>query len=356
MKPGLIKYFPYFLFLYHLVFAWWAYDYVNENNGDAVRYWLVGQNMESVYWSDFLRPGTDAVKLITYPLVKYLQLSPLLGCLFFSAISGYGFFRLGKLISKAEQTSSLLLIAAALLLLLPNAHFWTSLIGKEALLFLPMVLIAEMIYKGKYCSVVSFISFFVMAWIRPHLAFVVLVAFMAALIAKGEISRKIKMGLIIAGTISIAGLYYLLEKITNAKDGLLPKIQRLYEAHNLKLKETSAYVPLEDYVYPYKLFTFYFRPLPLERNGMHYQILGIENLLFLVLFLGMIYLLIRHFKNLNWTVFPIFSILFLILYGTMLAYGYANFGMIVRAKALVLPIVFFLMVFILGKKNTKPGF
>jgi len=350
MKSALIKYFPYFLFLYHLVFAWLAYDYVNQNNGDAVKYWLVGRNLSNVHWLDFLGPGSDFIQFICFPLVKFLHLPGWAGCLIFSAWSGIGFIRLWKLI-KSETADSLLLIVAALLLVLPNAHFWTSVIGKEALLFLPMVLIAEKLYKGKYFSVISFISFFLIAWIRPHLAFVLLAAYMIALLWKGEISRNARVGFIIAGLISVVGLYFLLEKITNAQDGLFQKIERLYGVHNLKLRETSAYVPLEDYVYPYKLFSFYFRPLPWEKEGFYYQIVGLENLIHIVLFLGLVYLFIRWYKNIKLKAYAVFAFLFLVFYASMLVYGYANFGMIIRAKAIVLPVMLVFSLSVLAQRK-----
>lgn len=355
MKPKLFKYFPYFLFLYHLVFAWVAYDYVNQNNGDAVKYWLVGKNLSNAHWLDFLGPGSDFIQFICFPLVKFLHLPGWAGCLIFSTWSGIGFIRLWKLI-KSETADSLLLIVAALLLVLPNAHFWTSVIGKEALLFLPMVLIAEKLYKGKYFSAISFISFFLIAWIRPHLAFVLLAAYMIALLWKGEISRNARVGFIIAGLISTVGLYFLLKKITNAQDGLFQKIERLYGVHNLKLRETSAYVPLEDYVYPYKLFSFYFRPLPWEKEGFYYQVVGLENLIHILLFLGVIYLFIRWYKNIKLKAYAVFAFLFLVFYASMLVYGYANFGMIIRAKALALPAVFLLLVFIIGERKPKSDF
>ena len=350
MKSALIKYFPYFLFLYHLVFAWLAYDYVNQNNGDAVKYWLVGRNLSNVHWLDFLGPGSDFIQFICFPLVKFLHLPGWAGCLIFSAWSGIGFIRLWKLI-KSETADSLLLIVAALLLVLPNAHFWTSVIGKEALLFLPMVLIVEKLYKGKYFSVISFISFFLIAWIRPHLAFVLLAAYMIALLWKGEISRNARVGFIIAGLISVVGLYFLLEKITNAQDGLFQKIERLYGVHNLKLRETSAYVPLEDYVYPYKLFSFYFRPLPWEKEGFYYQIVGLENLIHIVLFLGLVYLFIRWYKNIKLKAYAVFAFLFLVFYASMLVYGYANFGMIIRAKAIVLPVMLVFSLSVLAQRK-----
>lgn len=92
-----IKYFPFILVVYHLVFAWFAYDYVNQNNGDAVRYWFVGVDLSRSSWFDFLYPGTSTIYFLNYPLVYYLNLSPLLGCFLYSAWSGYGFYRLGSL-------------------------------------------------------------------------------------------------------------------------------------------------------------------------------------------------------------------------------------------------------------------
>src|SRR5690606_38593132 len=233
MKIRLIRYFPYFLFFYHLLFACIAYDYVNRNNGDAVQYWFVGKNLNAIRWSDFLGPGTDAVKLITYPLVVFLKMPPLLGCVLFSMLSGYGFIRLWNLAKNTGNQHKYLPVVSALILLLPNAHFWTSLIGKESLLFLPMVLLTEMIYKEKYYSVVGFISLLIIAWIRPHLAFVIVLALVIVLFWQGNLNRKAKTLWLAAGFLAVTGLCFLLQKLTHAQESLFLKIQNLYAAHNL---------------------------------------------------------------------------------------------------------------------------
>ncbi len=304
------KAFPYFLFLYHLVFAWFAYDYVNQNNGDAVKYWFVGKNLSHANWLDFLGPGSEFIQFITFPFVKYLQLPGWAGCLLFSALSGIGFVRLWGLLKEIATGNRVLLWVSIAFLLLPNVHFWTSLIGKEAMLFLPIVLITEEIYKKRYFSVQILLSFLLIAWVRPHLAFVFLVAYGTAVFWKGEIALKTKS--ILAGLTLGCGavLYFLLSQITHARDGLITKIVRLYEAHNLKLKGTSAYVPMEEYSFPYKLFTFYFRPLPLEKQNLHYTLIGFENLFLFILFIGILILVFRNFKSIRWGVFQVFAMVF----------------------------------------------
>lgn len=351
-SQSILKYFPYFLFFYHLGFAWFAYDYVNQNNGDAVKYWFVGKNMEKLSWFQFLNPGTDAIKFICFPFVKYLHLPGWAGCLIFSALSGIGFLKLWKLLKEISGERRFLLALSMILLLLPNAHFWTSLIGKEAFLFLPVVCIAEKIYRKEFWAWSLFLSFFIIAWIRPHVAFVFLLAYVISIIWKGEFSVRIKAFLGILGIVLASGLYFLLSRITQAQTGLFEKIQRLYAAHNFKLKGTSGYVPLEDYVYPYKMFTFYFRPFPLERNGLYNQIIGVENLIWLIGFLLVSYGVVRWFKKIKWTVFLLFAVFFLLLYGTMYAYAYANFGMIIRTRTLAFPC---LLVFVINVLSLRAG-
>ena len=350
---SILKFFPYFLFLYHLGFAWLAYDYVNQNNGDAVKYWFVGRNMEKLEWLSFFQPGTEMVKFITYPFVKYLHLPGWAGCILFSAFSGWGFLKLWKLLKAQSHENQNLLLFSMFLLLLPNAHFWTSLIGKEALLFVPVVWILSEILKKKYFSIFLILSFFFIAWIRPHVAFVFFIAYGIALIWKGEFSLRIKAGIGAVSVLGIGILYFLLGKITRSQIPLTQKIENLYAAHNFKLKGTSGYVPLEEYSYPYKMFTFYFRPFPMEKTNLYSQIIGLENLVFFILFLSILYVGIRKFKTINWNVFHLFSVLVLIFYGSMFAYGYANFGMIIRAKALVFPIILVFSISILSQWKSQ---
>ena len=341
--PTFQKYFPYFLMLYHLAFAFVGWQYIMHDHGDATRYWFEGQDLSGKSWLDFLQPGTDVIKIITFPLVKYLKLPFWAGFVIFSAWSVSGIYRLWKILLNLCGENKVLILLSALLLLLPNLHFWTSLIGKEAFLFVPVVLITDHMLKGKYSTFPMISSFVILAVVRPHTAFVFLAACILAVLWKGNISAKAKGILAVAALFGGIALYALLSQITNARQGLFNKIERLYAAHNLKLKATDAYVPLEEYSYPYKMFTFYYRPLPFEKKDFYYQIIGVEDLLFLLISAIAFYGFVRHFRHFKWNVFSVFAVLLLLLYGTMYVYAYANFGMIVRTRVLVMPVFFLLM-------------
>lgn len=345
-----LKSFPYFLILYHLVFAWFAYEYVNQNNGDAVKYWFTGVKMENLSWGQFLQPGTSAIYMISYPFVKFLKLSPLIGCFLFSAWSSIGFWRLWKLAMNALPNRWLTFFPLILVSLLPNVHFWTSLIGKEAFLFPLLVFFLEKMYQKQYTSWVLFLSLFAIFWVRPHLGLLLVGSFgiVYLFLSKNTWQWKAKLATILLGLAGVS--YYLLGKITQAKEGLFQKVLNLYAAHNEKLKSTSAYVPLEEYPYPFKLFSFYFRPLPFEKSGFLYTVLAIENFISLILFGFCIYLASRNFKAMFQHQVFVGILLFLLVYGTVFGLGYANYGLIVRTKSLVFPFVF-LAIFLLLNYN-----
>lgn len=356
MNRWVLKYFPYFLMVYHLMFAWLAYDYVNQNNGDAVKYWFIGKNLSKTQWSDFLYPGTIGFQLFTFPLVKYLKISPLLGCFLFSAWSGYGFYRLWNLLKPMLEKSIYLLMSGIVLLLLPNVHFWTSLIGKEALLFLPMVLIIEHIYKEKYGSISLILSVAILGWIRPHVAAMFLMAWIISVLIKSNFSFKKKINFSMISLGLGLGVYFLLMKATNATEGVLQKISRYYEVYRVSMKKTRAYVPLEDYTYPYKLFTFYFRPLPFEKNNFYYTMIGLEGLLLTFFFIMMMGLWVRYFKQMKWNTAFLFALLSLSFYASVFVYAYSNLGLIIRSRALVFPFIIFVFIWtlyqVLEKKMT----
>lgn len=334
------KIFPFFLVGYHLVFACFAWWYIVQNNGDAMKYWFVGQDLSQMAWADFFRPGTDIIKLITFPFVKYLHLPFLAGFILFSSWSAYGFYRLWEMMISRAKDNDLLILLSAMLLLLPNLHFWTSVIGKEAFLFVPVVLITENILKKRWYSLSMIFSFVVLGLVRPHVAAVFLLALVMAVMLREKLSMRSRMMLLFCAAVFGIAVYFILREITHSEHGLFNKIGRLYHAHNWKLKATSAYVPLEEYPYPYKMFTFYFRPLPFEKGAWYYHILGWESVAIMVLIVLLLYAILKNKVDIKWDIFKFFVVFVLLLYGTMYVYAYANFGLIVRTRALIIPVLY----------------
>ncbi len=347
--------FPLLLILYHLGFSYFGWHYIVHHGGDAQQYWMLGKDLSQLQWADFLHVGTDVVKLITFPLVKYLHLPFFAGFLLFSLWSGYGFRRLWKWTEKICGNSRNTLMMGAALLMLPNMHFWTSLPGKEALLFVPIVVITEKMYDGKWKSFALVTSLLLIAVIRPHMAFVVLLAACGAVLLKGRLPAKKKALFLGGAVLSGVLVWQVLLRVAKVEGSLFERLVYLYRLHNEKLKETAAYVPLEDYTYPYKMVTFFFRPWPGERNGFLYQVLGGEGVLLAVICTAAVLVSWKYRRNLTWNIGMVFSVLLLVLYGTMYVYAYANFGLIVRTRSLTMPALILLLVSVFRSSGGKTG-
>lgn len=350
MKLSILKkHFPSFLFGYHLVFAFVAWAYVTENNGDAVRYWLVGQDLSHKSWFSFFQPGTDVIKIITFPLVKYLQLPFWFGFLLFSLIGYYGFYRLWLLILSLTENSRTAFWVGILLLFLPNLHLWTSFIGKEPILFVALVVMTEKLLRKQLLSIPFVLSFLLISLIRPHVAIILLLSVMIAYFWKGGLSRKEKGYLSLITAVSLAGLYLVIRKIAFITANPWDRILHIYHYHIEGLKKTAAYVPLDEYSLPYKIFTFYFRPLPFEKTGWLYQLWSFENLIFLLLCGAVLGAVGRNFRIIKWDFYEIFTIFAVFLVAVMYVYAYANYGLIARTKIMTMPFIYMYMVKVLSQ-------
>lgn len=346
------KYFPYFLFVFHLLFAFIAWQFVLLEPADATNYWFIGQDLSQKSWLSFVQPGTDIIKLITFPLVKYLHLPFWSGFLFFSIFSYYGFYKLWQIILSLTKNNETAFFIGVVLVLLPNLHVWTSFIGKESLLFVALVLMTEKILSRHIQSKAFAGSFLVIALIRPHVAVILLISLLIACFWKGGLSGKAKFYLGGIASLCFAGLYLILRKIAFIGNHPWDRILHIYRYHIKGLKKTDAYVPLDEYSLPYKLFTFYFRPLPFEKIGWLYQIWSFENLILLLVTLALFYVMGTNLKKIKWDFYEIFTIFAVFLMALMYVYAYANYGLIARTKIMTMPFIYIFIVKMLVQTTT----
>lgn len=153
-----------------------------------------------------------------------------------------------------------------------------------------------------------------------------------------NLERKRKIYVVIAVILFSLLAAALLQYVVKGGD-LWVKIPSYYETHIRVLKTTSGYVPLDQYSLPVKIFTFFFRPLPLEGNSVQYMLAGIENLIWLLVFIFAAYRLVTGYKSLKCSLFHFFSILFAAFFTLMYVYAYANFGLILRTKIMLFPVL-----------------
>lgn len=188
------------------------------------------------------------------------------------------------------------------------------------------------------------LAFLLIALIRPHVAIVLFAAFLISFFWKGKVSTRMKWNLAAVSALASVVLYFTLKKIAKFTNDPWHRITHIYDYHIIALRKTNSYVPLDQYPLPYKLFAFYFRPLPFERSGLLYKIWSLENLLQLLLSLLTVYLLIKNRKKIKINFLSLFSLIYILFLALKYVYAYANYGLIARTKIMAMPFICVLIV------------
>lgn len=199
------------LFLYHLMFAGIACVYFLYNKGDANNYWNLTE-----HWTSYIGIGTKVIKLINYPLVAVLKLPFWFGLLIYNLI---GFVAIWELYSFAHHyirpKTKMADLLLKILCLLPNLHFWTSIVGKEPVIFLAVVWIMTQYADAKFYSFKSILGWLLLMAIRPHVAMFLLLAIVILLLfSSGKLTIK-KVRMIIFGMAGSFIMYILTLKLLN---------------------------------------------------------------------------------------------------------------------------------------------
>jgi len=190
--------------------------------------------------------------------------------------------------------------------------------------------------------------------IRPHIALMLLFSIFLCFLLFGKWQWKTKL---IASAVAMAvfsGLFYMFLQLSEIKRLDFDRIRRFNEFSLLSFKDSGTYVPIIEYPYPYKLFTFYFRPLFNEIPSFYGLVLGLENSLILVLHLVAFVLFLRHYRE---VVFPLVFkavLLFSVISGLLIVQRYSGFGIFARTKIMIQPFVMVVLLWIIAQIANKP--
>lgn len=135
---------------YHFGIGLVFYQYILSHGGDSYRYWAIGSvNPELTNgWWDYFGTSTYFMYWVNYPFSQIAGLGYLSGTILYASLSYFGFLLAFELLhtsySKYSQWRFTQVIV--LILFLPNVHFWTGGIGKEAFLWLGLVMVLSGIH------------------------------------------------------------------------------------------------------------------------------------------------------------------------------------------------------------------
>jgi hypothetical protein len=340
--------FPIVLLVYHLIFSIIAWQYSLQHRSDAVRYWMLTET-----WSDYLHWGTDVIRLISYPFSSVLQWPFWSGFVLYGLI---GFCAMVELynfsvryIRPSENWEKGLLM---LIFLLPNLHFWTSVIGKEPVIFLAITWVIIQHHNHKYVNIKNIVGWLLLASVRPHVAMFLLMAVLLAMLwGKRKWNWK-KSILIIAGLFIMFGLYLMTMQLLNRNPFDIAYILERNKASLLAFKRAGSYIPMIDYNWIERLWALNFRPLFWDARSFYDFILSVENLLIVALLLTALVVGIKKAKHIKWDAFAKMSILFFCIASLFYIQRYSCLGIFVRTKVMYLPFLLILAAKIITQKSS----
>ncbi|WP_313803805.1 hypothetical protein [Flavobacterium sp.] len=342
------------LLCYHFLFAFFAFEYFKKNGGDASFYWFSSEASKNTVFSELQFYGSDFVLRVNFFFAKLLHLGIEWGFVIYSFIGFLGiwqYYRLGKLLGFCESTF-LKKALFYLMLLLPNLHFWTAGLGKESLCFLCLATFFYELAHERY-RLMMLLSFVVLACIRPHVAIFLISAIFLVLFFKKTIPVKYKLGLTFLFIVVFVVFFYMVLQLSEINYFDWKRIQRYNEYSLLSFQHSNTYVPMVEYSYPFRLFTFWFRPFPGEVNTLYGWVLGMENLIWLLLHSVAVYLLLKNYKKLHFPAVFKVILIFALISTLIIVERYSGFGIFARTKIMMQPFVGVVLLWIFVESSSR---
>jgi len=286
------------LFFYHFFIAIAFHFYVDTFGGDAQHYWFEAKVIPFSEILELMSSGnaTGYMFLFNYVPSNLLELSFFTGNMGYALVGYVGFiylYRLCKLIETKEYSLSQLKFMRVSIfpwiLFLPNLHFWSSGIGKDVVLFTSIIVFVYSLQHVKRRWIGILISMLLSFAVRPHITLFLIVAFGCAYLLDGKLKTYQKLlivGVFIAGFIGLIDYVVQFVQLESLEVGVIEEFSS-NKAKNLALATTGSAVDTSGYPFVFKIFTFLYRPLFFDINGVLAIVGSFENL-FLLIFTGLV--------------------------------------------------------------------
>lgn len=336
----------YWLFVlcaYHFGIGLLFYQYILSHGGDSYRYWTIGSvNSELINgWWGYFGTSTYFMYWVNYPFSQMAGLGYLSGTFLYASLSYFGFLLAFQLLKTSfnKFRSKVFYQVIALILFFPNVHFWSAGIGKEAFLWLGLLMVLSGIhfFPDKFLLILAGLLLSLM--VRPIQGLVLTISVLMVLPFHETLIpyRKKIFPLAIFMILSIFAYRYIKGSLIYGFN--LEWIGDILEWQNQFLASFGggSAVDMQDYNWIEKLVTVCFRPFFWEARDFWSLAAGIENTFLAVLFCIAVYCLFYLKGQIKiplylWTAL-IYGMLLSVLYSVTLN----NLGIIMRMKSIYFP-------------------
>lgn len=324
-----------------ITYSW----YVQTYGGDAIGYYQAALRGGVEF-----DVGTAGVQYLTMLLVQISGLSFLGTFLFYNIFGSIGLLAFDACLRIATQSKSKnIRRLATLIVFLPSVSFWSSAIGKDALSFMATGLALWASLELNRRTVMMGIAVALMLLVRPHIAGMMMMGLMVAVLVqqKTPLLKKVLLGSVatmVAAVMVPFALKYAGMGESNDAEALMNYVESR-QAHNM---EGGGGVDISSMSLPMQLFTYLFRPLIFEARTVFALAAAIDNLILLYLFvmggralLGKRPYIYRENRMFLWV--------YALLAWLVLAMTTANLGIAMRQKWMFAPMLIFLFISVMGR-------
>jgi len=355
------------LYFYHLLVGLGFYLFIIKNGGDSTNYWFATYDyrfydFEDVWGKVAKGSATGYLLLINYIPAKVIGLSFFSGSILYTVIGFLGFIYFYALIKSQipniyylKKTKVFGVSIFPFMLFLPNLHFWSSGVGKDTLLFFCIALFFYSSIKASKSVFGLIISIGLSFVIRPHITLFMIMALGLGVTFDGRLKSYQKViittvfAFLFASAVNYVMNFVQLDSFDSETVGKYSDTR----SSNLSNDRTSSSIDTSNYSYPLKVFTFLFRPLFFDANGILGLVASFENL-FLLFFLIKI-LKNRFLKGFNASTYLVKASAFLFIMGALsFSLILGNLGIMLRQKTpFIMMLIIFGFAIILSNKQNK---
>lgn len=338
------------LLLYHFIFSFVSYTL---RYSDASLYWFSNIDHGEINVMSIIGIGNGFMLFVNYPFAVLFKLPIEVGIFLYSILGFYAIlqsFKLLKLIVPFP-INVLTYDVRYLFLFLPNFHFWTSSIFKEVWCLFFITTIFIYLHRRKFRSFTLWICLIALALLRPHLSLILLISILTAFLLLAKLSQKLKVLYALIALVISFVFYLMICHIININPWSLER----WLINNASWRDSfigsGSYVPIQEYFYPYKYFTFYFRPFFYDVHHPYSWILSIENFLVFGLLLFTIIKLILKRKPLHISILNLSMLFFCIIGPFIYVSRYAGLGIFARTRMMFIPFLIIVLFYIIMVKE-----
>lgn len=338
------------LFFFHFTVAI-AFNFLVANGGgDAIVYWNFPKtnNLDAVWEVIERGSASGVVYLINYIPSHVLELSFFTGNMAYALLGFLGFIYLYRISKTAFPETSYFsgfkIFGIPLfpwIWFLPNLHFWSSGIGKDTLLFFCVTLFVYSLQYIKKRFLGLVISALLSLIIRPHITLFLIVSFGIGYTLDGRLKSYQKAIIFLMFAAFFGSIFNYVLDFVQLESLETQSIEEYTsnKAAKLNQADSSSGLDISGYPYPLKVFTFLYRPLFFDVNGVLAILASLENL---ILLLFTIKILrgkpIKNFKRADFLLKG--TIIYFVLGALSFSLILGNLGIMLRQKNMFYPLFF----------------